>query len=54
MVERLKNYTEIKFPDVAGVSDQAKHLISSLLQKSISGRYCPSTALDHPWITRKL
>ena len=54
MEECLKNYTELKYPTNVEVSVQAKHLISSLLQKSISGRFAPSAALNHPWITRKL
>jgi serine/threonine protein kinase len=51
---RLKNYTEIEFPSQPAVSPQAKHLISSLLQKQIAARFSPSQALNHPWITRKL
>jgi serine/threonine protein kinase len=52
--ERLKNYTEIKFPDEPQVSPQVQHLISSLCQQSVSGRFTAADALEHPWITRKL
>ena len=55
MEQCLKNFTEIRFPSSSNhVSYQAKHLIQSLLQKSISARLTATVALDHPWITRNL
>jgi serine/threonine protein kinase len=56
MEQRLKNYQDMTFPSVKPeqVSLQARHIISMLCQKSIAGRFNPSDALSHPWITRKL
>jgi serine/threonine protein kinase len=53
MEERLKNFISVTFPPDE-VSFQAKHLISYLLQKSVSARFSPEAALSHPWITREL
>jgi serine/threonine protein kinase len=55
MEQHLKDYTEVQFPfDNNDVSEQAKHLIYSLMHKNISGRFGASDALKHPWITRNL
>jgi serine/threonine protein kinase len=54
MEQFLKNYSEISFPKNNSVSEAAKHMISKLCQKSVSGRFSPNDALKHPWITRKL
>ena len=54
MEDKLKCYKEIAFPNSVDISKQAKHLIQMLTQKSISGRFTPRDALQHPWITRKL
>lgn len=55
METKLKAFNKIEFPQNSDhVSSRAKHLIHSLLSKSISGRYVPSKALSHPWITRKV
>lgn len=54
MESHLKDYSEVRFPDKIQVSDQAKHLIYSLMHRSVSGRFGASDALKHPWITRNL
>lgn len=53
MEECLKNFISVSFPP-DDASFQVKHLISYLLQKSVSARFSPQAALSHPWITREL
>jgi serine/threonine protein kinase len=50
--EKLKGFQQIEFPTDQEASSHAKHLIDSLLQRSVGGRYSPTQALEHPWVTR--
>jgi serine/threonine protein kinase len=46
MEKWLKHYSEITFPKTnETVSKAAKHMISKLCQKSVSGRFSPNDAL---------